>query len=129
MGPITTLPDLQTHLQNAVRLEFATIPPYLCGQWTIKDQANPCAQLIKKIALAEMRHMTIVANCLIATGRRPDITAVPVYPSYLPDGEMEFEVGLLPFGPEFLDQGLRIEDPTPKVVPAGIRERLAQGLA
>ncbi len=29
--PIATLDDLRTHLQWAIELEFATIPPYLCA--------------------------------------------------------------------------------------------------
>lgn len=58
--------------------------------------------------------MAIAGNCLIATGGKPDIlAAAPTYPCYLPDGETEFEVNLLPFGKRFLDQGLAIEAPKP----------------
>jgi hypothetical protein len=35
---ISTLSELQDALQTAVRLEFSTIPPYLCAQWSIKDE-------------------------------------------------------------------------------------------
>src|SRR3954447_18309533 len=32
---------LKSSLQAAVELEMATIPPYLCAMWSIKDPADP----------------------------------------------------------------------------------------
>ena len=129
--PITTVEQLQCYLRNAISLEFSTIPPYLCGAWSIKDQGNECVTLIKSVAITEMRHMAIDCNCLIATGQSPVIAnLVPTYPSYLPDGEDEFEVDLLPFGPEFLQKAMLIEQPAPSVkVPEGIRALVAAGKA
>jgi Ferritin-like len=113
--PITDPADLQRHLQKAVQLELATIPPYLCGAWTITDPGSQVAALIRNVAIAEMRHMVIAANVLVATGGTPEIAGVvPRYPTYLPDGEDEFEVSLLPFGREFLEQSMRIEKPAPR---------------
>jgi Ferritin-like len=113
-APITTPADLQHHLQKAVQLELATIPPYLCGVWTITGPGSQAAALIRNVAIAEMRHMVIAANVLIATGGTPEVASVvPRYPAYLPDGEHEFEVSLLPFGREFLEQSMRIEKPAP----------------
>lgn len=115
MPPITTTGELHRHLQKAIELELSTIPPYLCGTWTIKDAWSPAAVLVRNVAIAEMRHMVIAANVMIATGGKPAIAgAVPPYPTYLPDGEDEFEVSLLPFGPEFLRQSLWIEQPAPE---------------
>lgn len=112
---ITTIADLKEHLQAAVALELATIPPYLCGWWSIKDSSHPCATLVQSVVIDEMKHMTIVSNCLIAIGGRPDIiAAAPSYPSYLPDGETEFKVSLLPFGLDFLQQAMKIEAPKPR---------------
>jgi hypothetical protein len=111
---ITNVPQLQTALQAAVALEFSTIPPYLCGWWTITDPSMEAATLIQSIVIVEMRHMAVAANTLIATGGTPNVTAaVQNYPTYLPDGEDEFEVNLLPFGEAFLNQAMEIEQPTP----------------
>ncbi len=112
LPPIKTVAELQCHLRAAVALELSTIPVYLCGYWSIQNGANPCAREIWRVIMDEMRHMTIAANCLIATGGTPDIVAgAPQYPSYLPDGEEEFEAHLLPFGKDFLEQGMAIERP------------------
>lgn len=113
---ITTIPELQSALANAVALEYATIPVYLCGCWTIKDQNSQVASLIRDVAIAEMRHLAVAANTLIATGGTPRITAAVnahPFPAFLPDGESEFQVDLLPFGPAFLQQAMKIEQPTP----------------
>ena len=37
---IKTLEDLHEHLQWAIELEHATIPPYLCALYSIKDNSN-----------------------------------------------------------------------------------------
>ena len=120
---ITTPAELHRYLGKAVELELATIPPYLCGMWTIADPGSPVVPLIRDVVIAEMRHMVIAANVLIATGGTPEVlAAVPSYPCYLPDGEREFEVSLLPFGPDFLAQSMSIEEPAP---PRPLPDRLA----
>jgi hypothetical protein len=124
---IKEIPDLQAHLQAAIELELATIPIYLCGSWTIARDVGRCASDIMDVAVSEMYHMTITCNCLIATGVWPRIlSAAPKYPSYLPDGEHEFEVGLYPFGGDFLKQALKIESPSGTDLPARIRELIAE---
>ena len=102
-------------LQSAIELEFATIPVYLCGLWTIQWIPTVlCTQILTNIVVIEMRHLAIAANVMIATGGTPDITAaVPAYPAFLPDGETVFKVDLLPFGQAFLEQATWIESPTP----------------
>jgi len=129
--PITSLDDLHAHLQGAIALELSTIPPYLCGTWTITTAASEVGGLIHDIAIAEMRHLAIVANAQTATGGTPDIIgAAPTYPSYLADGETEFDVSLLPFGPAFLQQSLAIELPAPaQTVPDRLMAFVAAGRA
>lgn len=128
-APIVTIDDLHHHLQEAVALEFSTIPPYLCGWWTITDPSMEAAGLIQEVVIVEMRHMAVAANTLIATGGTPDVTAaVPKYPTYLPDGEDEFEVNLVPFGDAFLQQAMWIEQPTGvQDLSDAVRDRFASG--
>ncbi|WP_328540333.1 ferritin-like domain-containing protein [Streptomyces sp. NBC_00344] len=74
-------------LQVAVELELATIPPYLCAWWSIKDRSSECARLIAGIINDEMYHMGLVCNLLAAVGGTPRIAdAVPSYPGPLPGG-------------------------------------------
>ncbi|MFC5213393.1 ferritin-like domain-containing protein [Streptomyces coerulescens] len=78
---------LRSALQVAVGLELATIPPYLCGWWSIKDQRGEVARMIRRIVGDEMYHLGIVCNLLVAVGGRPQIkAAAPVFPGPLPGG-------------------------------------------
>ncbi|MEV8433584.1 ferritin-like domain-containing protein [Streptomyces chartreusis] len=78
---------LRSALQVAVGLELATIPPYLCGWWSVKDQRSEVARMIRRIVGDEMYHLGIVCNLLVAVGGRPQIkAAAPVYPGPLPGG-------------------------------------------
>lgn len=78
---------LRSALQVAVGIEFSTIPPYLCGWWSIQDRKSEAAQLIRRIVLDEMYHLAVVCNLLVAVGGRPGIkAAAPVYPGPLPGG-------------------------------------------
>jgi hypothetical protein len=78
---------LRSALQVAVGLELATIPPYLCGLWSVKDRGSEVARLIQRIVGDEMYHLGIVCNLLVAVGGRPQIkAAAPVFPGPLPGG-------------------------------------------
>jgi hypothetical protein len=78
---------LRSALQVAVGLELATIPPYLCGLWSVKDRGSEVARLIRRIVGDEMYHLGIVCNLLVAVGGRPRIkAATPAYPGPLPGG-------------------------------------------
>ncbi|MEW2167858.1 ferritin-like protein [Streptomyces sp. NPDC007084] len=78
---------LQSALRIAVQIEFATIPPYLCGWWSVQDRKSEAAQLIRRVVLDEMYHLGVVCNLLVAVGGRPAIrAAAPVYPGPLPGG-------------------------------------------
>ncbi|WP_236653339.1 ferritin-like domain-containing protein [Streptacidiphilus melanogenes] len=78
---------IQDALQVAVELELSTLPPYLCGWWSVKDRDSEAAQLIRRIVDDEMYHLGVVCNLLVAVGGRPRIRdAAPVYPGPLPGG-------------------------------------------
>lgn len=47
--PADPLGWLKKSLQAAVSLEFATIPPYLCALWSIKDDRHDVARSIREI--------------------------------------------------------------------------------
>lgn len=88
---------LKIALQAALKLELATIPPYLCAIWSIDDSKvdtsdpdkyNPIASL-KSIVVEEMWHMGLVCNMLTTLGFTPELNtsaAVPTYPGPLPGG-------------------------------------------
>ncbi|WP_234443835.1 ferritin-like domain-containing protein [Streptomyces sp. NRRL B-24484] len=78
---------LRRALQVAVALELATIPPYLCAWWSIKDRTSEPARLIQGIVADEMFHMGLTCNLLTAVGGRPRIaSSVLGYPGPLPGG-------------------------------------------
>ena len=80
---------LKTALQSAVELELSTLPPYLCGQWSLQDQTSQASKLIKGVTLDEMSHLGLACNLLRATGEQPKIFAgydEIVYPGQLPGG-------------------------------------------
>lgn len=80
---------LRRMLQYAIRLEFATIPPYLTAMWSIRDIGDPVALFLSDIVRQEMLHMGLVCNLLNALDGVPRIAsrrAAPRYPSPLPGG-------------------------------------------
>jgi len=78
---------LKSSLNAAIELELATLPPYLCAWWSIKDSSAPAAGLIRSVLIEEMLHMGLVANMLTTIGGTPTIsTVLPSYPGPLPGG-------------------------------------------
>lgn len=80
---------LKESLQAAIKLEFATLPPYLAAYWSIKDKLNPVARSIREIFREEMLHYGIACNLLAGIGGEPVLNtpeAVPTYPGSLPGG-------------------------------------------
>lgn len=82
---------LQRSLQLALKVELSTLPPYLCGLWSIKDESHPVRELIRSIVLQEMLHMGLACNMLTAIGGTPQILGAfknkeIVYPGPLPGG-------------------------------------------
>jgi len=82
--------DLYEHLQAAIELEHATIPPYLTSLFSIKPGMNTAAHsVIGSVVVQEMLHLTIACNILNAIGGSPVLDKpgfIPVYPGPLPMG-------------------------------------------
>src|ERR1700704_3596025 len=117
LGTITSLESLREHLQWAIELEHATIPPYLCALYSIEPRSNPEAiEVLAGVMIEEMLHMTLVANLLNAVDARPQVgipNLMAGFPRPLPHGDHSFEISLLRFGPEAIETFLKIEQPSP----------------
>jgi Ferritin-like len=74
---------LRESLQAALELEFATLPIYLSGMWSIKNQSGEVYDLINSVVLEEMLHTGFACNMLKAIGGTPEIVA-PTYPGHVP---------------------------------------------
>ena len=111
--PILSLEDLRVHLQWALELEHATLPPYLCALYSLDEERNrDVARILRSVFVEEMLHLTLAANLLNAVGGAPVLDAphlLPAYPTTLPHGDRSFRISLLPFGPEALETFLEIE--------------------
>ena len=78
-----SLESLRLQLQQALQLEFYTIPLYLTSLYSIKDGHNREAYtLIRSVLMQEMLHMTQAANLLIAVGGTPIIDSSEWAPKY-----------------------------------------------
>jgi hypothetical protein len=78
-----SLESLRLQLQQALQLEFYTIPLYLTSLYSIKDGHNVEAYaLIRSVLMQEMLHMTQAANLLIAVGGTPIIDNSEWAPKY-----------------------------------------------
>lgn len=119
---IKTVPSLRRHLQTAIELEHSTIPPYLCGLYSIQDGDNlPSSQVIRSVVVEEMLHMILASNVLNAIGGEPSINHsrfIPEYPTYLPHSDKSFPVNLEKFSRSTVETFLKIEMPAkPKAPP------------
>ena len=115
---IANLADLQAALQLAMQLEFATIPPYLCAQWSIDSSNDPSnvEDMIQAIVVQEMFHFALAGNMLTAIGGTPNIATavfVPAYPTnVLPGGiPQKLPVDLQSLSPNQLQVFMQIEYP------------------
>lgn len=112
---IDTLDDLRRHLQWAIELEHATIPPYMCALYSLDPDRNAEAvRVIGSVFSEEMLHLALAANLLNAVGGKPKLDTpelLPAYPHPLPHGDRSVHVHLAPYGAETLDLFLRIEQP------------------
>jgi len=113
--PITDLHSLQDHLQEALELEHATIPPYLCALYSIPEGTNhEAAAVLRSVVMEEMLHLALVANVMNAVGRKPVLAKadfITPYPGPLRHSDDSFSVELLPFSERALDIFLKIERP------------------
>jgi hypothetical protein len=113
---IKSLPDLQDALQTAIRLEFSTIPPYLCAQWSINADPSDVGNMIQNIVVQEMYHFALAGNMLTAIGGTPRIANAAFIPSYptnvLPGGiPQKLAVDLKPLTPDQVQVFMQIEFP------------------
>lgn len=112
---IRTLESLRQHLQWAIEIEHATIPPYLTALYSIKEGHNPDAvEVIHSIVMEEMLHMTMAANVLNAVGGKPVIDKpdfIAKYPTFLPHSNEEFMVAITKFSRGAIETFLQIERP------------------
>jgi hypothetical protein len=112
---ITTREELLAYLEAGLRLEHATIPPYLTALYSLHPGTNsPAWHVLRVVAVEEMLHLSLAANVMNAVGGTPDLTRpdfVPAYPACLPDGETDFTVDLQPFSQDALATFLKIERP------------------
>lgn len=94
-------------LQLVLKLEHATIPPYLTAAYSLAPRNAPSGNLgLRKLmiraAKEEMLHMTVIANLMNAIGVRPNLKDpefIPTYPAPLPllDKEPPFSIGVESF--------------------------------
>jgi CDGSH-type Zn-finger protein len=112
---IDTIESLRKHLQWAIEIEHATLPPYLCALYSIKAGHNrEAVEVIHSVFMEEMLHMTLAANLLNAVGGSPRLDhpgILPSFPTVLPHSNKAFEVPLAKFSPAALEVFLRIERP------------------
>lgn len=121
-GPIDSLDSLREHLQWAIELEHATLPPYLCALYSIDASRNEeAAHLVTSVFVEEMLHLALAANVLNAVGGRPRLDSprmLAPYPRCLPHGNKALELSLVPFGPEAIELFMQVEQPAaPEAVP------------
>jgi len=115
-GGISGVADLQAALQLAMQLEFATIPPYLCAEWSINDDPDDVTDIIHSVVMQEMFHFAIAGNLLSAIGGTPQVANsafVPAYPTNtLPGGIAQaLPIDLLPLSKDQLQVFMQIEKP------------------
>ena len=112
---IRTLADLRQHLQWALEVEHATIPPYLCACYSIKEGHNrEAVEIIQSVFMEEMLHMTLVANLINAVGGAPVVDhprLLPRFPAYLPHSNNSIQVSLARLSPESLAVFMQVERP------------------
>lgn len=126
LKPIKTIDDVKDYLYAGMQLEHATIPTYITTMYSIHPDTNLEAyNLIRVIVIEEMLHLTLAANILNAIGGTPDMMKegfLPEFPTYLPNGETDFEVSLAPFSHSTVDMFLEIERPAkPEEEHTGVR--------
>lgn len=115
---IRTVEELRDHLQVAMQIELATIPPYLTALFSIKDGTNVAvAELIRSVAMEEMLHLTLAANLLNAVGGTPRLTGKDIVPCYSPSGirlpysALDFDIKIERFGHSCIRTFMNIENP------------------
>jgi hypothetical protein len=113
---IDNIRELHGALQLAIQLEFATIPPYLCAQWSVRRDPDRVEGVLHRIVNDEMTHLALAGNVLAATGGLPRLAYagfVPTYPLHaLPGGiSQPFPIDLTPLTHDQVAVFMQIEHP------------------
>ncbi|MEA2702369.1 MAG: hypothetical protein QOD63_314 [Actinomycetota bacterium] len=108
--------DLHRFLQDAIKLEHATIPLYLTAYFSLKPGINDqVAKIIRSVVVEEMLHLLIGANVLNAVGGHPvfdDSNMVPHFPGSLPGGvDSDLELHLARMSDEQNAAFMSLEEP------------------
>jgi rubrerythrin len=111
---------LKRTLQQAVELEFATIPIYLAALWSIKNNLDPVAKSIRNVVQEEMLHLSLACNMLASIGGKPRLYDTSErglrFPARLPGGvHPELTLRLSGLTDDALDDFLEIELPQGEV--------------
>lgn len=119
--PIETTKELHEHLELAIQIELATVPPYLYAMYSIEDPDSRPALLLRSIVVEEMLHAALATNLLLATGGRPDFSStryMTAYPTDLPHHDPPLTVDLAPCSAESIESVfMRIEQPEARDAP------------
>lgn len=118
--PERRLELLKQTLQQAVELEFATIPLYLTALWSIKDNLHPVAKSIRNVVQEEMLHLSLVSNMLASIGGKPKLYDPSDkglrFPTGLPGGvHPELTLRLSGLTDDALEDFLEVELPLEKI--------------
>lgn len=113
---------LQQLAQLALQVEFATIPVYLTGMYSLADVGSVPYQVLRSVVMEEMFHLNLAANLVVALGGQPRFTGsvVPLYPGFLPGANPVStpQVGLYPATAQVFNQVYAaIETPAPAGAP------------
>ena len=121
--------DVQQLVQNAIDLEFSTLPPYLYAKFSILPESNvPATRRLNSIVGEEMIHMCLACNIMNAIGGTPSINP-PHYPGTLPgDVGGGLILHLLPFSQAAMQQGMAIEEPSEPIDPPQMLLAAAPGV-
>jgi len=120
--PIETPEELREHIELAITVELATIPPYLYAMYSIEDQQSEAALLIRSIVVEEMLHAVLATNLLLAVGGTASFAGIdymPHFPMKLPHHRPPLTLDLAPCSPDLLQNlFMRIEQPEAHGAPA-----------
>lgn len=112
---VNSLHSLRRHLDWAIQLEHATLPPYFCALYSIMPDSNrESRNVILSVMMEEMLHMALAANVLNAIGGRPNLdrtSFLQPYPANLPHSDHSLRVPLSRFSPATIETFMRIEKP------------------
>ena len=116
-GKLRDMAGLKKSLGLAMQIEFATIPPYLCAQWSIKHDPDRVEAVFHHIVGQEMDHLAMIGNILTAIGKPPKIAQSQFLPKYplksLPGGiSQEYPVSLDSLSFEQIRVFMQIEAPS-----------------